>query len=627
MFGKGTISVRSISPRRLLMLCAVLTTAFFGACGQLDRPTVEPFYAVSPPPPKQELKWSNGKTPKSLDPARAVAAPETDIVRAVYEGLTDLDSKTLAAVPGVAEKWSSTDGDRTWTFHLRKDARWSNGERVTAEDFVRSWKRLRDLGDKTGSVYLYQNIIGMRPAATSPEQQTGDPVDFLHLPDATAAQRSEGTRPETDLTQPPNVLLSKPQAEKKAVEPADRKPLAAVKFGVESVDDATLRIHLDLPDQDFPKLVANPVFRPVYGDGSGLDTLTAKPITNGAFRITEISDGGLTLDKSDRYWNASAVTLERVKFVSTKTAEAALDAYRKGDVDIITNAAFEPLALKLLSPYEDFRRTAHSALNYYEFNTDNAPFNDRRVREALALAIDRDKLTEGELEGSTEPATVFLPLGDLQVDRLVLDVDRAHTLMTQAGFPNGETFPQIRLVVNRNDIQQRVARTVARMWKQNLNLDTQITVKEAIETEQARAAGEYDLIRRGVVLPSADELVSLITIFGIPPKIVDTAGTEPVHGEFPADAADAKHDGKNGQKDAVADENKAGDQIADEDADSDRLAEEDAMYEMNAIPLYFPMSYSLVKPYVKGFEMNGLDAPSLRQISIDGSWQPKTARN
>jgi oligopeptide transport system substrate-binding protein len=610
-----------------LIACAVLMSVFLVSCSEFEKPKVEPFYAVSPPPPKQELRWSNGKSPKTLDPARASAAPETDIVRAVYEGLTDLDSKTLTAIPGVAEKWSSADGDRTWTFQLRKDARWSNGERVTAGDFVRSWKRLRDLGDKTGSVYLYQNIIGMRPGASG-EDDASEPADFLHLPDASMAQRSPGQHPEAD--QVPPVAAVPPKNDAPAETGTDEKPAgkpaaSAIKFGVEAVNEQTLRVRLDLPDRDLPKLVSNPVFRPVYGDGSGLEKLSQSrpPVTNGAFRITEIAEGGLTLERSDRYWNKGAVSLERVRFVSTPTAEAALEAYRKGDVDIVTNAAFEPLAIKLLAPYEDFRRTAHSALNYYEFNTDNAPFNDRRVREALALAIDRDKLTEGELEGSTQPATVFLPLGNLHVDRLSLDAERAHTLLAQAGYPNGENFPPIRLVVNRNDIQQRVARTVARMWKQHLNLETQIVVKEALEIERARASGEYDLIRRGVVLPSADEMVSLISIFGIPPKVVDPADEEPKGEGATQKQETAKTEADAKPKTEPADGNATIDAVTDTDA----LAEEDAMYEMNAIPLYFPMSFSLVKPYVRGFEMNGLDAPSLKEISIDGSWQPRAARN
>ena len=603
------------------MLCALASVILLTGCSQIERPSVEPFYAESLPPPKQELRWSNGKMPKTLDPARSNAAPEADIVRALYEGLTDLDSTTLTEVPGVAEKWESSDDLRTWTFTLRKDALWSNGERVTAADFVRSWKRLRSIGEKTGSSFLYQNIIGMRsPAASNTPAE--DPTDFLPLPEADFS-RNDGLRLDSIRLTEPNIADANVAPSQSAG--ANAKPTSKIleKPGVEAVDETTLRVRLELPDKDFPRLVSNPVFRPVYGNGAAVEQERLNPpaVTNGPFKIAEITDSEVTLDRSEQYWNRDAITLERVRFIASSSSEAALEAYRKGNVDVVTNAAIEPVALKILSPYEDFRRTAHSALNYYEFNTAKAPFNDRRIREALALAIDREKLTEGELQGGSKPATAFLPLGNIHVDELGFDPERALSLFAQAGYPDGANFPRIRLVVNRNDTQQRVAKSVARMWAQHLNLETEIIVKEWADIELAKAAGEYDLIRRGVVLPAPDELVSLIAIFGFPEtKPVDDGSTTP------------------SVENTTAEKPVRTDGVTSESADTKTvktvnpsvtslIAEEDAMYEMNAIPLYFPMSYSLVKPYVKGFEMNALDAPSLREMSIDASWQPSARRN
>ena len=130
-------------------------------------------------------------------------------------------------------------------------------------------------------------------------------------------------------------------------------------------------------------------------------------MTNGAFTVTGADKNGVALDRSDSYWNKAVVKLEHVRLVPKDSAEAALDAYKKGEIDAVTNAEFEPLALKLLSPYEDFRQTTHSALNFYEFNTRRAPFNDRRVREALATAIDRDRLTDGEMSFCRWEATIL----------------------------------------------------------------------------------------------------------------------------------------------------------------------------------------------------------------------------
>ena len=164
------------------------------------------------------------------------------------------------------------------------------------------------------------------------------------------------------------------------------------------------------------------------------------------------------------------------------------------------------------------------------------------------------------------------------------------------------------------------------MWKQNLNLDTQIVVKEPSEIEAVKTSGEFDLIRRGVVLPTADEMVSLASVFGTALKSVEPLLKETKSGEPPMRPQPETPLGKKGEKGGPSDieTTEIG---ANPPAPITLLTEEDAIYELNAIPLYFPMSYSLVKPYVRGFEINGFDAISLRDVSVDSNWQPKTAGN
>ncbi|MGB5013804.1 MAG: peptide ABC transporter substrate-binding protein [Pyrinomonadaceae bacterium] len=615
-------------------VCAIFTIAVFSsACTQIEPPKKETFFAVTTPPKAQEFRWSNGKMPKSLDPAQASAAPETDIVRSIFEGLTEIDPKTLKEVPAVAEKWSSSKDHRVWTFHLRKDARWSNGKRVTAADFVASWKRLVDLGDKTAHPELFRNIVGMH----DPKAEGLVPiesVDFGHTPSAGTANPQTDTLNSNNALKLQNQVPVSPSPVPQIITPpkpsAPKAELKPVKFGVEALGDHTLTVTLERPDKDLAKLVANPIFRPVYGDGKSfeLDPIGVNTVTNGAFKLTSAGKDGIVLERSDSYWNKANVSLDRVRFVPKDSADSALDAYKRGEIDALTNAAFEPLALKLLAPYEDFRQTTHSALNFYEVNAANAPFNDRRVREALAIAIDRERVTEAELDGATQPAMSFLPLGERKHSKLALDVDRAKQLLELAGYPNGENFPKIRLVVNRNDIQQRVARSVAKMWKQNINLDTDILVKDSAEMEAVRVAGAYDLIRRGVVLPTLDESVSLAAIFGIRTmEMTPAADKEAATKESPSPTPTTEmqltsEGGPSGETIPPAD---PAAQLEPSPA-AEIFTEQDAVYELNAIPLYFPTSYSLVKPYVRGFEINGLDAASLKDISIDSDWQPRSSR-
>jgi oligopeptide transport system substrate-binding protein len=616
----GTTSGRDANPRkrgfRFLAAPVFAAVALLGACTEIQRPKVEPFFAGTVPPPKQELRWSNGKMPKSLDPAQAAAAPETDIVKAIYEGLTDLDSATLTELPGVAEKWESSADLRVWTFHLRKDARWSNGERVTAADFVRSWRRLRDLSEiSPQSTHLVQNIVGMQKPNADALRDA--PTDFLNeaLKEAEIPGLPAGDGPSTDE---PNTLSTPEPPLSGPLPPSALRGEAndPTVFGVVAIDELTLSVTLHRPDKDLPRLVSNPLFRPVHRSSfkSDLTALDPEIITNGVFRVAGIDDKGISLERSEKYWNRQAVSLERVRFTAAQNAEAALEAYKKGEVDVVTNAAFQPLGLKLLAPYADFRRTTHGALNFYEFNLSRPPFDDRRVREALAIAIDRERLAEGDLQGTTEPATKFLPFGKAVSPSVTFDAAKARQLLDTAGFPAGDGFPTVRLVVNRNYTQNRVARSVARMWKQNLNIDTDIVETETADIETVRASGDFDLVRRGVVLAAHDELVNLYSIFGT----VNGRELEVLNSSETAMLPRATPDGDQ----VPADQIHAAEIVTPPAADASTFDHEDAIFELRAIPLYFPASFSLVKPYVQGFDPNGLDAPSLKEVRIDSNWKP-----
>jgi len=599
-----------------LVLCLAVAIGFAG-CANLEQPKVEPFYAVTNPPPKQELRWSNGKLPKSLDPALAASAPETDIVRAIYEGLTEIDPRSLREVPGVAESWESSDDLRVWTFHIRKDARWSNGDPVVARDFVDSWKRLKDLKGSAVNRHIFQNIVGMNLTDVKVDADSGETIDSL------APAEVPGTIDLPTVVPPAKneKAMIKPPANSQAplpTIPGSKPVLSESTFGVEAVDEATLRVTLELPDKDFARLVANPVFRPVHNGGANIDQ-TASPVANGAFRIVKTGDDGITLERAETYWNRPSVGLERVRFVPAVSAEAALIAYRKGEIDVVTNAVFAPLALKILSPYEDFRRTPFSALNFYEINTAAAPFNDRRVRAALATAIDRAKLTDGDLEGTNQPAYTLFPLGERRGEPMTFDAGKAKELLEKAGYSDGKGFPAIRLVVNRNDLQQRVARSVARMWKQNLNIDTTIIVKESSEIEAIRKSGDFDVLRRGVVLPTNDELVNIASVLGSAKKSPPIAADE-----APQANADLNSSGPSDDLGQEAPDERPP-ALVNEEVKDLTISEDDAIFAVKVIPLYFPVSYSLVKPYIRGFETNGLDAISLKEVSIDNHWKPKAS--
>lgn len=571
--------------------------------------------------------------PKSFDPALADAPPATDVVRAIYEGLTDTNSKTLKAIPSIAVDWKSSDDFKIWTFYLRKDARWSNGERVTAKDFVRSWKRLAEMKEKLAHPELLQNIVGLKilHKEVFASDENGK-LDILPKPSATPNLKFLQNKPEP---KPLITPVKTPETDKIADQKSKIEKSSDPPFGVEAVDNFTLKVSLVKPDKDFPMLAAHPIFRPIYGDGKEFENgkLNADIVTNGAFRIFSVGQDGITLDRAENYWNRESIELERVRFVPTENAEKALAAYRAGEVDAVTNADFEPLALKLLTPFEDFQRTPHAALNYYEFNLKMSPFDDRRTREALAIAIDRERITEDEMDGASKSALSFLPFGD-EKTKLVQNADLAKNLLAEIGYPNGENFPAVKLLVNRNNLQQRIARSVAKMWKQNLNVETEIVVKDAEEIETAWASGEYALIRRGAVLPTMDETANMLAIFApeVNPQIETSEKKLKEKGENIPQNGNSINTNSVVTSEQPKKENEA-EPTANQTADAETLAgdesvltEQQAIDEIRAIPLYFPTSYSLVKPYIQGFDINVLDAPSLKNVKIDNNWQQKTPK-
>ena len=514
----------SVAKKPFSAICSLLLALCLTHSGCF---TSEPsaYYGKVVKPAAQEFRWSNGGLPQTFDPAFAAAPPDTDAVRALFEGLTDYDPQTLAPIPGVATRWESSNDGRVWTFYLRDNARWSNGENVTAEDFVRSWERTLKIGPLAPHTELLSNIEGAMPTLSAPHT-----------------------------------------------------------FGARAINEHVLQVTLQRPDNSFPALVAHPVFRPVKVAAADQTSRleSHQLISNGAFHLSSTENDHVELERANTYWDGASVALDRVTFVNTTNAEKALSAYQAGDVDAVTNAPFEPLALKLLAPYKDFRRTTFGALTYYVFNTAREPFDDVRVREALALAIDRERVSRDDLEGATEPAGKFLPeamSGEKPVvaktELLEHDANKARELLTEAGYPNGEGFPIIRLLINRNDQQRTVAQSIAAMWRATLNIETEIVVRTWEEYEAAIKANDYDIVRRGIVMQTTSEMINLKMMFERDPHAPQAAATE-----------------------------------------------SQELKELRAVPIYFASSYSLVKPYVTGFDVNVLDAPSLKKTRLDTNWKP-----
>lgn len=390
--------------------------------------------------------------PASLDPHKAVGLPEIQVIRDLFEGLVN-QGPHGELQPGVADRWSSSD-NRIWTFHLRTDARWSDGTPVRAADFVYSWQRL--VNPQTSSPFAW----------------------FAALAGINNAQSI------IDGKQPPASL------------------------GVKAVDPQTLRVTLDNPLPWFPALAANvalyPVPEPVITGAGSAWTQPGKLVGNGAYVLTSrVVNEKLVAQRNAQYWDNDRTVINEVTFVPINQESSATKRYLAGDIDI-TESFPKNLYHKLMHDIPGQVYTpAQLATYYYAFNTRQGPTRDARVRLALSLAIDRRIIAEKVLGTGEKPAWRFTPdvtagftpqpslLESLNQDELNL---QAKTLLKAAGYGPAKPL-QLTLLYNTQENHQKIAIAVASMWKKHLGAEVRLQNQEWKTYIDSRNSGNFDVIR------------------------------------------------------------------------------------------------------------------------------------
>lgn len=374
-----------------------------------------------------------GADPQTLDPHVATGFPEYQVFIALLEGLTVMDPVTNQPQPGVAVKWERSDDGLRYTFHLRPTARWSNGDPVTAEDFVYSMRRIGT--PSLASEYAY----------------------FVH-----------------------HLKNGRAWSEGKIQDPAA--------LGVRAIDAQTLEITLEHPVSYFLALLTHQAFMPVhrasveaagkFDDRTSPWTKPGKFVGNGPFALKSRQAGErIVALRNPHYSGAVAPKLNAVEFIVMENSQTADASFRSGQVHVTDTLPLSRVAVYRKEKNSDLRTAPFLSTAFILFNTTKPPFNDPRVRQAFGFALDRRRITERVLQGGERPAESFVPpgAGDYEpAARTVFDPERARQLLKEAGFPGGAGLPPIDAQYPTNDRTRSILEAVQEMWRSELGVNIEL---------------------------------------------------------------------------------------------------------------------------------------------------------
>jgi oligopeptide transport system substrate-binding protein len=464
------------------------------------------YFGKTQPPEGQVLRYVSGSEPESLDPQIGTGQPEARIYLALFEGLTEYDPKTGGVIPAIAERWDVNGDNSEFTFHLRHDARWSNGEGITAHDFLYTFRR--GLSPQLASrnaylAYYIQYAQGYNEGAVF----VRDPDTGRFLLDG------EDAADRVILPGDPKERAKVLQARKlkSVVRGKDLVPIRGEDIGVEALDDYTLRIRLTGPVPYLLGLMSHQFFRAVprkaiekYGDGW---TRPENIVTAGPFKLKLRKPyDRLVVVRDPMYWDAARVRLDQITFYPIEDQTTMMNLYKAGEVDAVLNHTVPAAWVDRIRPLKDYMDKPELAIEYYVFNTKRPPMNDVRVRRAFNLAIDKAALAE--FRRTTKPLISFTPEGIFdgypRPAGASFNAQRARELLAEAGYRNtsgaydASKFPiaDVELTYNTLESNRQVAEFVQAQWKQNLGLTVPLKNKEWKTFLTEREALEYKGVAR-----------------------------------------------------------------------------------------------------------------------------------
>ncbi len=536
--------------KQIIAVLAIATLVFRAeSCRALA--TTGEFYGNTTPPKQNILRYVTGDEPESLDPQGTTGQPEGRIFMALYEGLVEYHPKTMEPIPAIAERWHVNNDSSELVFHLRKNARWSNGDAIDADDFVYSLRRglSPEVASRNANLAYYINyapaynsgaVFVLDPetnkfllekdfadntsqgtAATEPlSQKPLKPTEQEYQPSEVEPTSDPDTPFHELMHSPARLTLPGDEKQRNKLLASNAKMQAAVAgkefvkvkgedIGVEAVDDYTLRISLSQPAPFFAGLLASQFFRLVprkaieqYGEQW---TDPAHIMTCGPFKLKSWKPyAEIVVERDPMYWDAASVKLDRIYFYPMNDNPTTMNLYKVGEVDAVLNHTVPTMWLDVIRPKKDYMEGSEAAIIYILINVTKPPMNDLRVRRAFNMAIDRNAWAAARKV--VKPLTAFTPEGIFKgyprPQGEDFNPEKARELLAEAGFPvtkrsdgsfTSPKFPvdQVEYMFNSISANKTMAEFMQAQWKQNLGITVSLRSMETKTFFNARPKLEY----------------------------------------------------------------------------------------------------------------------------------------
>ena len=503
------------------------------------------------------MYWGNGAEPQDLDPQTDIADTDSHILYALFEGLVTQDPHDLHPIPGVAESWEISPDKRTYTFHLRHSARWSNGDALTSKDFLRSYQRI--LSPKLGAQYA-EYFWKDAAVVNAKDYYDGKITDFAQV-------------------------------------------------GVRAPDEHTLVIQLVNPTAYFLSLLGNPPWFPVhvpsilkYGELDEKATRWTRPgnlVGNGPFVLKDWkTEQEVVVEKNPQYWDAANVRLKAIHFYPTENIDTEEQDFHAGLLHVTNDLPVTKIDAYRANAPQFLQDTPYLGTYFLRFNVTDPVMKNPRVRRALSLAIDRDGIVNNVMRGGQIPAHYFTPpdtAGYTAQARQPTDFEDARRLLAEAGFPGGQGLPPVDLLINTSGNHRAIAEVIQQTWREQLHVDAHIRNEEFKVYLDSQHALNYQVCRAAWIGDYPDPF-TFLGIFVSNGEQNDSGWKNPEYDRLLADSLSAAPAAR---------------------MEDFQKAEKILLDEGPVAPIYFYTNVYLLRPSVKGWYSNILNRHMPKFLSLD----------